>query len=131
MGKKWESNKGIDYTLSSLNSIKSQFSFLTWADLIVLSGSTAIEHAATNAGFPTKVSFCPGRMDALADQTDIKSFKVLDRASAVSNFPLDIESIQDIKESAHLMGLDTQELVALVGGVRSLGAVHPSAMEYL
>ena len=48
------------------------------ADLIVLAGCASIEKAALNNGFKLNVPFTPGRMDASKEQTDEKSFNVLE-----------------------------------------------------
>ncbi|MGL6045725.1 MAG: catalase/peroxidase HPI, partial [Vogesella sp.] len=48
------------------------------ADLIVLAGGAAVEQAAAAAGHAVTVPFAAGRMDALAEQTDVESFAVLE-----------------------------------------------------
>jgi catalase-peroxidase len=43
------------------------------ADLIVLSGCSAVEQVAMNGGSSTKVPFTPGRTDASQERSDIDS----------------------------------------------------------
>ena len=48
------------------------------ADTIVLAGNTAVEEAATAAGFDVDVPFISGRGDASQDMTDENSFSNLE-----------------------------------------------------
>lgn len=58
--KDWEQNKGMDKILADLQPIKDEFGDgLSWADLIVLAGTTAV----TSAG-GKQIPFCGGRTDA-------------------------------------------------------------------
>ncbi len=68
---------------------------VSFADLVVLAGSAAIEEAARKAGHEVAVPFTPGRGDATQEQT-------VDKAS--------------------LLGLSAPEMTVLVGGLRVLGA---------
>jgi catalase-peroxidase len=93
------------------------------ADLIVLGGCAAIEHAA---GPGVKVPFTPGRMDASAEQTDAASFAPLEpKADAFRNhyegaqFMAPEEALVD---RAELLRLTAPETVVLLGGLRVLGA---------
>ena len=53
-------NKNLDRALDLLIPIKSRHgSSLSWADLIILAGNTALELTNTNLSLP----FCPGRTD--------------------------------------------------------------------
>lgn len=51
---------------------------VSMADLIVLGGVAAVEDAARKAGVEVEVPFTPGRMDALAEQTDADGMAVLE-----------------------------------------------------
>ena len=51
---------------------------VSFADLVVLAGSAAVENAAKLAGFDTKVAFNAGRTDATQESTDIESFDALE-----------------------------------------------------
>merc|ERR1719266_1234644 len=58
--KDWEVNSGLDKVLALLDPVKQQFGEgLTWADLIVLAGTVALEEAGAPA-----MDFCGGRSDA-------------------------------------------------------------------
>ena len=59
-GKDWDVNKNLDRALDLLSPIKSRHGpGLSWADLIVLAGNTALELSNTDLRLP----FCPGRTD--------------------------------------------------------------------
>jgi catalase-peroxidase len=98
------------------------------ADLIVLAGTAAVEQAAIAAGFPVAVRFTPGRMDALQEQTDVDSFKVLEpEADGFRNwqraeFRLTAEEM--LVDRAQLLTLSAPEMTVLIGGLRVLGANH-------
>ena len=63
---------------SDFNSAQSGDKRISLADMIVLGGAAAIEQAAARAGVDADVPFVPGRMDASAEQTDVKSFALLE-----------------------------------------------------
>merc|ERR1719461_1914826 len=59
----WPVNMGLDKALQLLEPIKNEFGEgLSWADLIVLAGTTALEEAGAPA-----MPFCGGRTDAMED----------------------------------------------------------------
>ncbi len=96
------------------------------ADLIVLGGCAAVEHAAKEAGSDIKVPFTPGRMDATQEETDVASFAPLEpKADAFRNhyegaqFMAPEEALVD---KAELLRLSGPEMTVLVGGLRVLGA---------
>ena len=69
------------------NSRQSGGTRVSIADLIVLGGAAAVEQAAKKAGQDVTVPFTPGRTDASQDQTDVKSFAVLEpTADAFRNY---------------------------------------------
>ena len=97
------------------------------ADLIVLAGTVAVESAAKDAGFPTTVSFSPGRVDATQAQTDVESFGYLEpRADGFRNWLGEQAGPQTAEEHlvdrASLLGLTAPEMTVLLGGLRALGA---------
>ncbi|WP_370298143.1 catalase/peroxidase HPI [Pontibacterium sp.] len=95
------------------------------ADLIVLGGAAAIEKAAKDAGHDVTVPFSPGRTDASAEQTDVKSFAYLEpTADAFRNYyrtsygtPTEM-----LVEKADLLTLTAPEMTVLLGGMRALNA---------
>jgi catalase-peroxidase len=96
------------------------------ADLIVLAGCAAIEHAAQEAGHQVAVPFTPGRMDASQEQTDAASFEPLEpiadgfRNYLKGNYTVSAESL--LIDKAQLLTLTAPEMTVLVGGLRVLGA---------
>lgn len=57
----WTGNQDTDKVLQLLGPIKKKYPTLSWADLIVLAGTTAVEQAAAD---PNGYKFCGGRTDA-------------------------------------------------------------------
>jgi catalase-peroxidase len=96
------------------------------ADLIVLGGTAAVEQAARAGGFSVSVPFSPGRTDASQEQTDVKSFAVLEpKADAFRNFYSEgayFTPAEMLVERASLLGLSVPEMTALLGGLRVLDA---------
>ncbi|MFM8430602.1 MAG: peroxidase family protein, partial [Holophagaceae bacterium] len=66
--------KKLEAVQKDFNASASGGKKISLADLIVLSGSAAIEAAAKKAGHDITVPFSPGRTDATQDQTDVESF---------------------------------------------------------
>lgn len=133
--KDWEANQPeqLQKVLRTLEGIQADFNNarpggkkVSLADLIVLGGSAGIEQAARNAGTPVKVPFTPGRMDALQEQTDVESFKVLEpQADGFRNFQKpgsDVPAETMLLDKAQLLTLTAPEMTVLVGGLRVLGA---------
>jgi catalase-peroxidase len=101
------------------------------ADLIVLAGCAALEAAAKEAGVDVHVPFHPGRTDALAENTDVDAFKVLEpkadafRSYSKSKFAVTAEEM--MVDRAQLLGLTAPEMAVLVGGMRVLNANYQNA----
>ena len=85
--KDWEVNQPAELAkiLETLEAIQKAFNSsqsggkkVSLADLIVLGGCAAVEEAAKKAGHAVEVPFTPGRTDASQEQTDVKSFAVLE-----------------------------------------------------
>ena len=123
----------LDTVLSKLTEIQDNFNGaqgggkkISMADLIVLAGNAAIEKAAKDAGHFVNVPFTPGRMDALAEQTDANSFAALEpSADGFRNYFGDSyhnSAAEALVDKADLLNLDITEMTALVGGLRVLGA---------
>ncbi len=120
--------------LQSLGKIQQDFNAsqstgkkVSLADLIVLGGNAAIEHAAKKAGHEVQVPFFPGRTDATQEQTDVHSFAVLEPITdGFRNFfghkPLDRPLPELLVDRASLLTLTAPEMTVLVGGMRVLDA---------
>ncbi|MGX1546528.1 catalase/peroxidase HPI [Streptomyces adustus] len=112
----------------SFNSAQSGGKEISFADLIVLAGSAAVEKAAKDAGVDVEVAFTPGRADASQDQTDVESFAALEPAAdGFRNYlgkgnRLPAEYL--LLDRANLLTLSAPEMTVLVGGLRVLGANH-------
>ncbi|KKN66110.1 hypothetical protein LCGC14_0474890 [marine sediment metagenome] len=111
---------------SEFNSVQSYGKKVSLADLIVLAGCAGIEQAAKNANHEVTVPFTPGRMDASQEQTDVKSFAVLEpiadgfRNYQKTHFSISAEEL--LVEKAQLLTLTAPEMTVLVAGLRVLKA---------
>ncbi len=94
------------------------------ADVIVLSGSSAIEKVAKNSGFNVKVPFAIGRVDATQAQTDTPSFAPLEpKADGFRNFystNAEDSPVNAMIDRAYMLNLTVPEMAVLVGGLRVL-----------
>jgi catalase-peroxidase len=133
--KDWEVNQParLAKVLAALEAIQRDFNAsqkgrkkVSLADLIVLGGCAAVEAAARAAGHAVKVPFAPGRVDAAQDQTDVKSFAVLEpEADGFRNYrkkAFSVSAEEMLVDKAHLLTLSAPEMTVLVGGLRVLGA---------
>jgi len=133
----WEVNEPAELVavLDTLAGIKTAFNGsrsdrvrVSLADLIVLGGNTAVEQAAAEAGYDIEVPFEPGRTDAAQEQTDVDSFEAL--KPAVDGFRnyigdgVDTPAEELLVDNAELLNLTVDEMTALVGGMRALGATY-------
>jgi len=138
--KNWEVNnpQEIAKVLNVLEKIQKDFNKtltdgkkVSLADIIVLSGSVAIEKSAKQAGVSVKVPFAIGRADASREQTDVKSFAVLEpKADGFRNYfnkNSEISPINSLIDRAYLLNLTVPEMTALVGGMRVLGANYDNS----
>jgi len=131
----WEVNdpEQLRTVLQALETVQQQFNAeapggrqVAMADLIVLAGCAAVEHAAAAGGHAVTVPFMPGRTDASADQTDTPSFNVLKpiadgfRNWQRSGLPLRAEEC--LVDRSQLLGLRAPEMTVLLAGLRVLGA---------
>jgi catalase-peroxidase len=123
----------LDIVLPALQQIQERFNAaqatgkrISMADLIVLGGCAAVEHAA--AGHEVDVPFRPGRTDATQEWTDVESFEALrPTADGFRNylgdgFRLPPEHL--LVDRASLLRLSAPEMTVLIGGLRVLGANH-------
>lgn len=135
----WEVNqpKELERVLDILEGIREQFhqeqsaKMISLADLIVLGGAFAIEEAVKKAGQDIVVPFVPGRNDACEEQTDIRSFGVLEpKADGFRNYCKEAyRSCTDemLIDKAQLLGLTAPEMTVLIGGMRVLGTNYGNA----
>jgi catalase-peroxidase len=128
----WEVNNPAQLirVLAALEKIQTDFNArnkskkVSMADLIVLGGAAAVEHAAKNAGVTVAIPFLPGRMDASQEQTDVTSFNLLEpmadgfRNYSKTRYTLSTEQL--LVDKAQLLTLTAPEMTVLVGGMRSL-----------
>jgi catalase-peroxidase len=131
--KGWEVNEParLAAVLQVLERVREQFDAeqsdgkkVSLADLIVLGGCAAVEQAARSAGHEVTVPFAPGRTDASQEQTDVKSFAVLEpvadgfRNYLKTKFAVAAEEL--LIDRAQLLTLTAPEMTVLVGGMRTL-----------
>jgi catalase-peroxidase len=104
---------------------------VSFADLVVLAGSAAVEKAAREAGHDVTVPFTPGRTDAGPEHTDAEAFAVLEpRADGFRNWIRAGEKLAPetlLLDRANMLTLTAPEMTVLVGGMRALGANHGGA----
>jgi catalase-peroxidase len=108
------------------NSAQSGGKKVSLADMIVLGGCAGIEQAAKNGGQNIIVPFLPGRTDASQEQTDVKSFFVLEPAAdGFRNYlktKYSVSAEELLIDRAQLLTLTAPEMTVLVGGMRVLNA---------
>ena len=130
--KDWAVNQPeqLNKVLATLEGIADAFNTgdkkISLADLIVLAGNAAVEHAAQAAGHPVTVPFTPGRTDALQEQTDVQSFEPLEPiADGFRNYQKTLYSVPAealLIDKAQLLTLTAPEMTVLIGGLRVLDA---------
>ncbi|MDP4187331.1 MAG: catalase/peroxidase HPI, partial [Bacteroidota bacterium] len=131
--KDWKVNNPVHLSgvLEKLEAIQKEFhnaqtsgKKISLADLIVLAGCAGIEKAAKDAGIHITVPFTPGRMDALLEQTDVESFKVLEPvADGFRNYlktKYKVSTEELLIDKAQLLTLTAPEMTVLIGGMRVL-----------
>jgi catalase-peroxidase len=130
--KDWEVNEPGELApvLQTLEQIRQNFNDshggkqVSLADLIVLGGCAAVEHAARKAGHDLTVPFAPGRTDAAQEQTDVESFAVLEpRADGFRNFFHPGERMlleHGLLDRAYMLTLTAPEMTVMIGGMRAL-----------
>ncbi|MFC9981167.1 catalase/peroxidase HPI [Gordonia sp. NPDC127522] len=98
---------------------------VSFADLVVLGGTAAVEKAARDAGVEITVPFTPGRTDATQEETDADSMAHLEPTAdgfrnyvgKTSGLPAEFTLV----DKASLLTLSAPEMTVLVGGLRVLG----------
>jgi catalase-peroxidase len=130
---RWDINvaSGVSKVLGTLEGIQQAFNAsqkggkrVSLADLIVLGGCAAIESAAAKAGEDVEVPFTPGRTDATQEQTDVKSFAVLEpTADGFRNYRHQAQRLPAerlLVDRAFKLKLSAPEMTVLLGGMRVL-----------
>ncbi|MGW3090107.1 catalase/peroxidase HPI [Streptomyces sp. NPDC001108] len=133
----WDVNEPyrLSTILSRLEDVRAAFNAsrpegrgVSMADLIVLAGTAAVERAAADAGHRLDVAFTPGRVDAAQEHTDVDGFAPLEPvADGFRNYLGKGDSLPSeyrLVDQADLLGLSPQEMTALLGGLRVLGATY-------
>jgi catalase-peroxidase len=132
--KDWEANQPAQLAkvLAALEGVQRAFNAaqsggrkVSLADLIVLGGCAAVEHAAKAGGHAVEVPFTPGRTDASQQQTDVESIAVLEPvADGFRNYikAAGVPAEERLLDKAQLLTLTAPEMAVLVGGLRVLGA---------
>lgn len=114
----------LELIQNEFNKARSGGKKVSLADLIVLAGCAGIEKAAKDAGHKITVPFTPGRMDASQEQTDVKSFAVLEPvADGFRNYlkkKYAISAEELLIDKARLLTLTAPEMTVLIGGMRVL-----------
>jgi catalase-peroxidase len=118
----------LSKVLATLETIQKEFNSgskqVSIADLIVLAGTAAIEHAAKNGGYNINVPFTAGRADATQEQTDVHSFEVLEpQADGFRNYvktKFTVSAEELLIDKAQLLNLTAPQMTALLGGLRVL-----------
>ena len=117
----------------SFNRSHSKGKKVSLADIIVLGGCVGIEQAAKNAGYNITVPFTPGRTDATQEETDIKSFSVLEpKADGFRNYIKDkyaVTSDEMLIDRAQLLTLTIPEMTVLIGGMRVLNTNYKQSKD--
>jgi catalase-peroxidase len=118
--------KALEGIQKEFNGAQSGGKKVSLADVIVLGGCAGVEQAAKNAGHDVTVPFTPGRTDASPEQTDVKSFAVLEpvadgfRNYLKTKYAVSAEEL--LVDRAQLLTLTAPEMTVLVGGMRVLNA---------
>jgi catalase-peroxidase len=119
----------LEKVITALESIQNSFNKngktkISLADLIVLAGNTAIEHAAKEFGVQIDIPLMPGRTDASQESTDKESFAYLEpKADGFRNFQKQDYAVKPeelLIDKAQLLNLTAPEMTVLIGGLRVL-----------
>lgn len=125
--------KELEKIQSSFNNSHSKDRKVSLADIIVLGGCVGIEQAAKNAGYNINVPFTPGRTDATQEETDIKSFNVLEpKVDGFRNYikeSYEETSDEMLIDKAQLLSLTIPEMTVLIGGMRVLNTNYKQSKD--
>lgn len=140
--KDWEVNepKKLSKVLNILEEIRNDFNKshskkmqVSLADIIVLGGTLGIEKAIKNAGYNIAVPVTFGRVDGTKEDTDIKSFSLLEpKACGFRNYIKEgvLERAEDmLLDKAQLLNLTIKDMTVLIGGMRVLNTNYKDSKE--
>ena len=136
--KDWPVNKRTIPVIAALPGVMDAFNGpqtgsikVSLADLIVLGGCAALEKAASDAGVHVVVPFTPGRRDTTQALTDVEMSDWLKPVvdgfrnytdAQFSEIGQHVAPEELFLDKAQLLALTAPEWVALVGGLRAMGA---------
>jgi len=106
----WDANAGLDVARDWCEPIKEKFPEISYADLWILCGNTAIEEM----GGP-ELPFKLGRKDVGNDAPKLPDGRLPDGDKFADH----------VREIFYRQGFNDQEIVALIGGGHALGRCHP------
>ena len=123
----------IEQVIAALEQVQSEFNGaqtggkkVSFADLVVLGGSAAVEAAAKAGGVEVTVPFTPGRMDTTQEHTDVEQFNWLQPVSDGfrnyhrTDIGYNVPAEHIFLDRAALLSLSAPEWTALTGGLRVL-----------
>ena len=120
----------LEKIVDDFNASRSDNVKVSFADVVVIGGSAAVEAAAKAAGHSVSVPVSPGRTDATADNTEVDSFGYLEpTADGFRNYVyledgFDRPAEELLIDRAHLLTLTAPEMTVLLGGLRVLNNNH-------
>merc|ERR1712117_365197 len=105
----------VDLALQRLEPVFDKYDGLSWADLIIIASTTALESMGA-----LPMPFCPGRTDVSASLAKEQSANLdpeiyLNPETATADL---------LRESMKIMGFTDREMVVLNGGGHSIGQCH-------
>lgn len=107
---KFDANAGLQHARDFLEPVKEKFPDISYADLWILAGNTALEEM----GCP-EIPFTPGRVDAADGSACPPDGRLPDGDKGPAH----------VRDIFYRQGFNDQEIVALVGGGHALGRCHP------
>lgn len=123
----------VEQVIAALEQVQSEFNGaqtgsrkVSFADLVVLGGSAAVEAAAKAGGIEVTVPFTPGRMDTTQEHTDVEQFNWLQPVSDGfrnyhrTDIGYNVPAEHIFLDRAALLSLSAPEWTALTGGLRVL-----------